>query len=164
LAWLPAWTRLITFCLDQCMKQSGQSVNTLLFFIQLEFSRHIWLWEDLLIGLDCLLVEESFFPIVACYLPGDEQIRLPEGNAKCCHLKQFTCKDTLRQVFICLRPRTPYPPSPPYTLYVQYTYSHREGGRRGESWTREKVREATVHKAGSKIPIWLTLSPVNKLW
>ena len=49
-----------------------------------------------------------------------------------------------RQVFICLRPRTPYPP---LTLY---TYSHSEGG--WESWTREMGRVASVHKAGSKIP------------
>jgi hypothetical protein len=76
------------------------------------------------------------------------KIRRIEGNAKCRHLNKLTCKGTLRQVFICLRPRTPYPPL--YTLYtVQYTYSHREGG---ESLTREKVRGATVHKAGSKIP------------
>ncbi len=31
-------------------------------------------------------------------------------------LKKLTCKGTLRQVFICLRPRTPYH-LPPYTLY-----------------------------------------------
>ncbi len=41
---------------------------------------------------------------------------------------------------------------------IQYTYSHRKGG--GKSWTREKVRGAIVHKAGLKIPIWLTVSPV----
>jgi hypothetical protein len=35
--------------------------------------------------------------------------RLIEGNAKCSHLKKLTCKGTLRQVFICLWPRTPYP-------------------------------------------------------
>jgi hypothetical protein len=42
----------------------------------------------------------------------------------------------------------------PYTLYtcIKYTYSHREGRREGELNQREKVREATVHKAGSKIP------------
>jgi hypothetical protein len=28
--------------------------------------------------------------------------------------------------------------------------------------TREKVRGATVHKAGSKIPTWLTVSAVYK--
>ncbi len=35
---------------------------------------------------------------------------------------------------------------------------------RGESGAREKVRGLTVHKDGSKIPIWLTVSPVYKLW
>ncbi len=39
------------------------------------------------------------------------------------------------------------PPPPPYTLN---TYSHREGGERGESYTREKVIRATVHKLGQK--------------
>ncbi len=43
------------------------------------------------------------------------KVRLIEGNAKCCHLKNLTCKATSRQVFICLRPRTPYPPPPPHT-------------------------------------------------
>ncbi len=47
-------------------------------------------------------------------------------------------------------PMIPYPP-PPYTLHtcILYTYSHKEGG--GEL-TREKVRGATVPKAGLKIP------------
>jgi hypothetical protein len=43
---------------------------------------------------------------------------------------------------------------PLHTVYeysIQYNYSHREGGG-GGSRTREKVRGATVHKAGSKIP------------
>jgi hypothetical protein len=61
------------------------------------------------------------------------KIRLIEGNAKCRHLKKFMCKGTLRQVFICLRPRTP---SSAYlhTVYVygiQYIYSHREGEEGG---------------------------------
>jgi hypothetical protein len=47
--------------------------------------------------------------------------------------KKFTCKRTFRQVFTCLRPgQNPIPPPPPpFTLYtcIQYTYSHREGGR-----------------------------------
>jgi hypothetical protein len=47
--------------------------------------------------------------------------------------KTFTCKGTFRQVFICLRPCTPYPPPPTtHTLYkcivYSYTYSLREGG------------------------------------
>jgi hypothetical protein len=43
------------------------------------------------------------------------KIRLIEGKAKC-HLKKMACKGILRQVFICLRPRTLNPP-PPYTKY-----------------------------------------------
>ncbi len=56
-------------------------------------------------------------------------------KAKCRSLKKFTCKGTLRQEFICLRP--PLPPMTPYphlhTVYVYTvyrTYSHRKGGRR----------------------------------
>ncbi len=65
-------------------------------------------------------------------------------------------------MFIGLRPRTPYP-SPLYTLYtcIQYTCSL---GKGGESWSSEKVRGATVHKAVSKILTCLTVSPVYKLW
>jgi hypothetical protein len=32
------------------------------------------------------------------------KIRLIESNAKCRYLKKFTCKRTLRQVFMCLKP------------------------------------------------------------
>jgi hypothetical protein len=32
------------------------------------------------------------------------KVRLIESNAKCRYLKIYTCKGTLRQVFICLRP------------------------------------------------------------
>jgi hypothetical protein len=79
--------------------------------------------------------------------------------------KKVTSKGTLRQVFICLRPtflqrpHGPYPP-PLHTVYeyTVYLFTHGEGG--GESWTREKVRGATVHKAGSKIPTWLAVSLV----
>jgi hypothetical protein len=39
-------------------------------------------------------------------------INFIETKAKCRHLKKFTCKGTLRQVFICLRLRTPYSPPP----------------------------------------------------
>ncbi len=92
------------------------------------------------------------------------KIRLIEYNAKCRRLNKLTCKRTLREVFICLRHRTLYP-LPPYTLYtyIQYSYSLREGVEEGRVFlTREKVRGATVHRAGSKIPTWLTVSPVCK--
>jgi hypothetical protein len=44
------------------------------------------------------------------------KIRITEVNAKCRHLKELTCKGTLRQVFFFLRPRSPYPP-PLQTVY-----------------------------------------------
>jgi hypothetical protein len=61
--------------------------------------------------------------------------------------KKLICKWILRQVFICLRPRTSYPPTPLQSLYkcIQYTYSHREGGggelnqRVGETATGESA-------------------------
>jgi hypothetical protein len=53
-------------------------------------------------------------------------------------------------VFICL-----IPPSYPIThcVYSTCTYSYREW-EKGGGWgrSREKVRGATAHKAGSKIP------------
>ncbi len=116
------------------------------------------------------------------------KIRLVESNAKCRQLK----KGTLRQLFICLRlppllgfslgrssnfvgsesrqiqsikllqimvsNRTQHPP-PSHTLPVYTVLWH----GRGERWTREKLIGPIVHKAGSKIPIWLTVSPVCKL-
>jgi hypothetical protein len=61
--------------------------------------------------------------------------------------KKLTCKGTLWQVLICLRPRIPYPP-PHYTLYVHESSIpiHRGGGG-VELNQREKGRGATVHKA-----------------
>ncbi len=79
------------------------------------------------------------------------QIRLIEGNAECHKNKRLTWKGTLRQMFICLRPRIPYPPHTLYTC-IQHTYSHRKGE---ESSTREKVRGATAPKSGLTIPTWL---------
>ncbi len=52
-------------------------------------------------------------------------------KAKCHNLKKLTCKGTLRQVFICLRP-------PLHTVYILYTYSHREGV---EGWEELNQRE-----------------------
>ncbi len=77
---------------------------------------------------------------------GHRKTRLIEDNAKCHHLKELTYKGNLRQMFILLWPRSPS--LPPHTIYVYTVYLFTHG--RGESWTREKVREATVHKVGSK--------------
>jgi hypothetical protein len=124
-------------------------------------------------------------------------IRLIKSNANCRHLKNFSCKGILRQVFFCQRPppflclgglagpesgqiqsvkllqnmvfnRTQHPPGPipsqPHTVCIYCTLTQGRGVGKGGGWTREKVRVAIVHKAGSKIPPWLTVSPVYKLW
>ncbi len=95
---------------------------------------------------------------VTQFLPSTHRkIRLIEDNTKWwCHLKKKTCKGTLRQVFICLWPRTPYSPPPAYTLYT--CIIHRGMGRGGGNWTREKVRRATVHK-----PTWLMTDCISSL-
>ncbi len=70
------------------------------------------------------------------------KIRLIEGNAKCRHLKKLTCKGTSRQVFICLRPRTPYFP----LTHCIRVYSIRiHTGKWG--WGRVEPESSGVHKA-----------------
>jgi hypothetical protein len=81
--------------------------------------------------------------------------------------KKLTCKGTLKQVFICLRPRTPYPPPPThYTFYrrIQNTYlkgkvggkelNQKEGerGNRGEyrsqSWVENNNKTECPQEIG----------------
>jgi hypothetical protein len=69
----------------------------------------------------------------------------PRRNAKCRHLKKLTCKGTLRQVFICLRPKTPYPS--PLTHYSVLIHTGK-GGEGGEFDQREGNRGDTDQKAG----------------
>ncbi len=100
---------------------------------------------------------------IYCFMLDSRKVRLIEGNAKCRQLKKLTCKRTLRQVFICLWPRTQYTP-PSYTLYtcIQYNYSHgegEEGGRveperrkyRLQSWVENnKMTESTPEMNSDK--------------
>ncbi len=57
---------------------------------------------------------------------------------------------------------TPPPLRATYCLYILY-FDFVEGGG-GERWIIEKVRGVIVHKAGSKIPTWLTVSPFYKFY
>ncbi len=118
---------------------------------------------------------------------GRRKIWLIENNAKCSYLKNVLkmvfapgvylseAPSPTRFLFGVLRQfcrfwiwsdlqhnsTTPPPPPPNHTVCL---YSTLILGRGGGRWTREKVRGAIVHKAGSKIPTWLTVSPVYKLY
>jgi hypothetical protein len=69
------------------------------------------------------------------------------------YLKKLTCKGTLRQVFICLRPRVPHTP-PPNTVYVYKvycTYSHGgEGGQGGRVEPERWLEGQQYTKLGRK--------------
>jgi hypothetical protein len=76
------------------------------------------------------------------------ELRLIKGNAKCRHLTKFTCKGTLRQVFICLRPRTPYPP---YTLCIRvYSIRFHTGKEGGEVGPGRRLEGQQFTKLGRK--------------
>ncbi len=82
------------------------------------------------------------------------KIRLIEVNTKC-HLKKFT----MRQVFICLRPTTPYPP---YKLcisvYSILIHTGKGGGGEGERVEPERRGEGQQdQKYWLKIPTWLNV-------
>ncbi len=64
----------------------------------------------------CTLYTPCLYIITIMIVPiGCRKIKLIEGSAKCHHLNKFTCKGTLRQVFICLWPKTP---GTPYLVYI----------------------------------------------
>ncbi len=88
-----------------------------------------------------------------------------DTKANCGHLKKFICKGTLRQVFICVRPRTPC--SPPLThcirVYSLLTYSHREGGGKvGRVQPERRLEGQQFTKLGRKHQHdWLYLQSIN---
>jgi hypothetical protein len=76
------------------------------------------------------------------------KITLIEYNAKCRYLKKLTCKGTSHQVFYLYE--APSPPVTPYSSPLTHcirVYSILIPTGRGGELTREKVREALVHKA-----------------
>jgi hypothetical protein len=78
-------------------------------------------------------------PVRLMLLTVHRKIRLIEGNAKCHHLKKnYPVKGTLRQVYICLRPRTSYLPSPlTHCIRVYSTVYLFTQGKKGEVNQRE---------------------------
>ncbi len=80
-----------------------------------------------------------------------------DTKAKCRHLKKDLYRDFAEGVYLSgalSHPMTPYPPPLTHCIRV---YSipvliHTGKGERGKNWTIVKVRGATVHKDGSKIP------------
>ncbi len=95
------------------------------------------------------------------------KIRLIESNAKWRYLTTFTCKRTLRQVFYLsetpplLWPHIPRPPLHTVYVYTVYLFTHGMGGGRANQ--REGER-GNITQSRSKIPTWLTVSPVYKLY
>jgi hypothetical protein len=90
---------------------------------------------------------------------------LIEGNAKCRHPKKRIVKGLWRQVFIRLKPRTPYPPSHTHCIRVYSTcilIHTGRGGRVGELNQREGER-GNNSQSWVK-PTGLTVFPVYKLW
>jgi|688.fasta_scaffold323574_1 hypothetical protein len=57
------------------------------------------------------------------------KISLTEVNAKCRHLKKFTCKGTFAADVYLSEAQTPKTPLTHYIRVQYYTYSHRAGGR-----------------------------------
>ncbi len=93
------------------------------------------------------------------------KIRLIEVKAKCCHLKKLTCKGTLRQVFICLRPRSPYILNPltdcmrVHRILI-HTWKGERGGQRVDPERGLEGKQFT--KLGRKYQHdWLYLQSIN---
>jgi hypothetical protein len=71
------------------------------------------------VTLECfayiIMINCTYFQKKNVFTVERRKLRLIEGNAKCPHLKKIGLKRD--RVYICLWPRTPYPP-PLHTVYV----------------------------------------------
>jgi hypothetical protein len=83
-----------------------------------------------------------------------ELINYIDAKGKCGHLKKLTCKGTLRQVFICLRPDPLlWPLTPAYTLpvYVYAVYLFTQGrGEGGRVESERRLEGQQFTKLGQK--------------
>ncbi len=78
-------------------------------------------------------------------------------DAKCRHIKNWPVKGICGRCLSVLGPLPSYDPI--HNVYVFTVYLYTQGR---ENWTREKVKGASVHKAGSKIQHdWLYLQSMN---
>jgi hypothetical protein len=80
---------------------------------------------------------------------GRRKIRLIEGNAKCRHLKILTFKGTLRQVFICLRPK-PHTPAPLTHFILVYSILIHIGKGGGRIQPERRLEVQQITKLGRK--------------
>jgi hypothetical protein len=91
-----------------------------------------------------------------------------DAKEKCWHLKSLPVKG------LCGRCISDWVPPPLLGFCLGWSskfvgsksgqiQSVKHTGKGGESWTREKVRGATIHKAGSKISSCLTASPLQSI-
>ncbi len=112
-------------------------------------------------------------PLPCMCLYNRRKIRLIESNAKRCYLKKWLVKGlcALRRCLSVWGPIPSYDPilPPPFTHCIcVYTTVHilthtgEEG--KGRELTREKLERGNSSQSWLKIPTWLTVSPVYKLY
>jgi hypothetical protein len=105
---------------------------------------HIFLVMKGTSGPQCLPSSRPHRVCVSSVSTGHGLINYTDIKAKCRHLKNFTCKRTLQQLFICLRPppsMTLYPPSLTHRIRVHCVLIHtRKGGGRERVNQREGQR------------------------
>ncbi len=86
------------------------------------------------------------------------KIRLTESNAKSRHQKNFSCKGTLRQLFICLRP-------PPDLDYCLWWPSHFVGSESGQIQNVQSLQNMVSNRTQHYLPLPSHSLPVfTVLW
>ncbi len=127
-------------------------------------SQHLWFFK----GPCPFKQHEVFFNCIGNLHGALWVINYIDIKAKCLHLKNLPTKGLCGMCLSVWDPLPSYDPItlPPLTHYtfILYTYSIFTQGRGEGELTREKDRGVVTHKAGSKIPTWLIVYPVYRLW